>query len=253
MKTIINGITFYNKKSVIDYCKKIMERNINKILTGEDLRFMWDLVILHYPQPECKNLYCANILTIKLSPHTNSTWLWVTDNDGKEHDVSIYKAIDNLEWEEHKLDDNFLTFGKYINQKVEDVIDNDYDYFKWLVSQTWIKDSLKKIIYKELNRIDNENMFRKDGLSEEEIIKKREDWKNFIPKINPTEKDYENLMSPNSSKFPIIYNGHLYYERNCSEDFLAFYEGKFMLSSEGGIYLSDGVYIFPDGSTGEGL
>ena len=156
MKTIINNITFYSKKAVIEYCKKIMARNINKILTGEDLNFMWELVIIHYPNPDDKNLHSANELTIKFSAHTKSTWLWVIDNDGKEHDVSIHKAIDNLEWEDDGLGDNVLTFGKYIHQKVEDVINNDKDYFMWLISQTWIKESLKNVINKELNRIDNE-------------------------------------------------------------------------------------------------
>lgn len=60
MKTIINNITFYSKKAVIEYCKKIMARNINKILTGEDLNFMWELVIIHYPNPDDKNLHSAN-------------------------------------------------------------------------------------------------------------------------------------------------------------------------------------------------
>jgi hypothetical protein len=154
MKTTINGIIFYTKKSVIEYCKRIMERNIDKTLIGEDLKFMWELVILNYPDiGNYKKLYAANKLIVKLSPHTKTTWLWVIDNNGDEHDVSIYKAIDNLGWEINKLDDNILSFGKYINQKVEDVINDDKEYFNWLVLQSWVKEPLKNVIKRELNKL----------------------------------------------------------------------------------------------------
>lgn len=154
MKITISNETFYMKKSLIEFTKTIMERNINKILSGDDLKFMWELVIMNYPHPDSKKLWKANQLTVKLSPN-GSTWLWVIDNEGVERDVSIYKSINNLKWEEGDLNVDYITFGKYKNQRVEDVIDNDIDYFQWLVSQEWLKKPLKDIIEIEFKRIND--------------------------------------------------------------------------------------------------
>jgi hypothetical protein len=70
--------------------------------------------------------------------------------------------------------------------------------------------------------------------------------------LTPIETSIENLekfMSPDSPDFPIMYDGFLYEKEDCDEDFLDLYEGKFMLNCDGGIYLSDGLYLYPDGST----
>ena len=74
-----------------------------------------------------------------------------------------------------------------------------------------------------------------------------------MEKIETTIENLEKYMSPNSPKFPIMYNGMLYNYNDCDKDFLDLYEGKFMLSSEGGIYMTDGMYMFPDGEFGEGM
>jgi hypothetical protein len=41
----------------------------------------------------------------------------------------------------------------------------------------------------------------------------------------------------------------LYEKEDCDEDFLAMYEGKCILNGMGGIYLSDDMCLYPDGST----
>jgi len=45
--------------------------------------------------------------------------------------------------------------------------------------------------------------------------------------------------------FPIYYNGKKYYEEDCDEVFLAFYEPAAMTPF--GVYMSEGVWITPDG------
>lgn len=57
-------------------------------------------------------------------------------------------------------------------------------------------------------------------------------------------------MNSNSPDFPIMYDGFLYEKEDCHQDFLELYEGKFMLQSDGGIYITEGMCIFPDGTTG---
>lgn len=48
--------------------------------------------------------------------------------------------------------------------------------------------------------------------------------------------------------FPVIFNGEKYYEKDCSDIFLAFYHDRNSLNCLGGVYLSDGEWIYPDGS-----
>jgi len=74
--------------------------------------------------------------------------------------------------------------------------------------------------------------------------------------MKPIETTIENLekyMRPDAPDFPIMYNGMLYEKEDCDEDFLAQYDGKYMLTGEGGIYITDGMFLFPDGEFGEGF
>jgi hypothetical protein len=50
------------------------------------------------------------------------------------------------------------------------------------------------------------------------------------------------------SKFPVLYNGKLWTKKECSEDFLCFYMLKCQLNGHGGVYMSEGDWIYPDGS-----
>lgn len=69
--------------------------------------------------------------------------------------------------------------------------------------------------------------------------------------VEYTEENMDKYMKPNSPKFPIMHDGLLYEEKDCHEDFLDLYEGKFMLGFDGGIYLCDGMYMYPDGNMGD--
>jgi hypothetical protein len=47
--------------------------------------------------------------------------------------------------------------------------------------------------------------------------------------------------------FPVYFNGKKYYEKDCDDVFLAFYHCKEALNEIGGVYLSEGTWIYPDG------
>ena len=51
--------------------------------------------------------------------------------------------------------------------------------------------------------------------------------------------------------FPIYFNGKDYNEEDCNDIFLGFYHTTDALNGEGGVYLSDGIWIYPDGSMEE--
>ena len=55
-------------------------------------------------------------------------------------------------------------------------------------------------------------------------------------------------MKKEQKLFPIDFNGKKYYEKDCSDLFLMLYTCKEALCYECKVYLSDGLYVYPDGS-----
>jgi uncharacterized protein (DUF3820 family) len=156
-ETIIKGIKFNSKKEVFAYAKEIMKKYVNTTISGDDLDFMWELIIMNYPNPEVKNLYCANKICVKPS-HVygqDSLWVWVIDNSGNEHDVSLHKSIDNLKWEEIEIENDYLYFGKYKGKTVSEVIKFDLEYLQWLLEQNWLNEGLRKSIVTEQEKFLN--------------------------------------------------------------------------------------------------
>tara|TARA_B110000858_G_C17777253_1_gene462857 strand:+ start:109 stop:285 length:177 start_codon:yes stop_codon:yes gene_type:complete len=51
--------------------------------------------------------------------------------------------------------------------------------------------------------------------------------------------------------YPVHYNGKKYFEKDCDEMFLCFYHTIHALNGEGGVYMSEDVWIYPDGSMSE--
>jgi len=51
--------------------------------------------------------------------------------------------------------------------------------------------------------------------------------------------------------YPIYYNGKEYYEEDCNDVFAAYYTCPEALNVEGGVYVSEGTWIYPDGRTEE--
>ena len=58
------------------------------------------------------------------------------------------------------------------------------------------------------------------------------------------------MTKPKEALYPIIYNGITYDENNVDGLFDSFYyDREIYESGDGSIYISDGVSIFPDGTT----
>jgi hypothetical protein len=51
--------------------------------------------------------------------------------------------------------------------------------------------------------------------------------------------------------FPVYFNGKEYYEKDCDDIFLSFYNCRESLNFLGGVYLSEGTWVYPDGSMDE--
>ncbi len=55
----------------------------------------------------------------------------------------------------------------------------------------------------------------------------------------------------NEYLFPIYYDGNEYFKEDCDEIFLCAYHCREQLNDEGGVYLSDSTWVYPDGSYDE--
>lgn len=51
--------------------------------------------------------------------------------------------------------------------------------------------------------------------------------------------------------YPVLYNNKLWNEEECSEIFVAYYHIKEALNAIGGVYLSEGTWVYPDGTMDE--
>jgi len=52
----------------------------------------------------------------------------------------------------------------------------------------------------------------------------------------------------NEELFPVYFKGKKYYEKDCNDVFLALYDCREALSGWSGVYLSEGIWVYPDGS-----
>ena len=77
-------------------------------------------------------------------------------------------------------------------------------------------------------------------------MKKRdEDGETYdFPKMNTkTRRDYiENL-------YPVVYNGKKYDKEDCHDIFVNLYHSRISLNNMSGVYVSEGTWVYPDGTT----
>lgn len=52
----------------------------------------------------------------------------------------------------------------------------------------------------------------------------------------------------NNELFPVSYKGKLWTHDECNEIYLAFYHTRDALNLQGGVYLSEHTWIYPDGT-----
>ena len=51
--------------------------------------------------------------------------------------------------------------------------------------------------------------------------------------------------------YPVYCKGKKYSEEECDDVYTAFYHSRDALGFDGGVYMSEGIWIYPDGSTDE--
>jgi hypothetical protein len=51
--------------------------------------------------------------------------------------------------------------------------------------------------------------------------------------------------------WPVIFNNKAWYEKDCDKLFTDIYEFREQLNYDGGIYMSEGICLYPDGTFGE--
>jgi hypothetical protein len=51
--------------------------------------------------------------------------------------------------------------------------------------------------------------------------------------------------------FPLKYDGKIYYEEDCDDVFICFYHCRESLNDECGVYMAEGIWVYPDGSMDE--
>ena len=56
------------------------------------------------------------------------------------------------------------------------------------------------------------------------------------------------IRRDNGILYPINYNGKLYYKGDCNDLFVRFYTGKEVLCVGSSIRVSEGLWLYPDGS-----
>jgi len=56
------------------------------------------------------------------------------------------------------------------------------------------------------------------------------------------------IRRDNGILYPINYNGKLYYKGDCNDLFVRFYTSKEVLCAGGSIRVSEGLWLYPDGS-----
>lgn len=73
-------------------------------------------------------------------------------------------------------------------------------------------------------------------------MKKNKITNDLKPKLNKPIKD---------DLYPVEYNGKMWSKNECNDLFVSMYGSIHSLNDFGGVYLTDGVWIYPDGEMSE--
>ena len=58
-------------------------------------------------------------------------------------------------------------------------------------------------------------------------------------------------MAYQEKLFPVKYNGKYYKKEECNNTFIAYYHTRHALNNDGGVYIADSMWIYPDGTINE--
>ena len=55
-------------------------------------------------------------------------------------------------------------------------------------------------------------------------------------------------MAKKENLFPVYFKGKAYSKKDCDSVFLSFYHDEDALNGSGGVYMAEGMLVYPDGS-----
>lgn len=138
---VINNKTFKNKNEITEFCRTIIDKNIGKDLSGEDLEFIIQLFKFH---PDKHILTCAKRIFVNIdNKFQNNPCYYIEYISGEIHDISWTKCILGIPFGEDNKIEWKIPFGKYAGESLYDIFDNDPEYLQWLSSEKWVKRDLK--------------------------------------------------------------------------------------------------------------
>lgn len=132
MKYLINNKPFKSKGEITSYCRDLIARNKEKILTGEDLEFM--LSILSYHKNKNK-LEGHSYIKVDIDILNKNYCLWIYKfKSGIElrNDISWTSCVANIPVASDIKIDYTFKFGKYKDKSIYDI--DDKKYLEWIVS-----------------------------------------------------------------------------------------------------------------------
>ncbi|GGE27203.1 hypothetical protein [Psychroflexus planctonicus] len=56
-----------------------------------------------------------------------------------------------------------------------------------------------------------------------------------------------NNQNEQNQLFPLTYKSKSYYEKDCDDVFLTFYFSPMALNHKNGVYMAEGLWVYPDG------
>ena len=116
---------FFNKAEITEFCRELISRNIGQNLIGADLKFM--MALLEHRKEKIANI---DYLSVALDSYKKSFCLWVHSQTltGVKtiRDVSWTKCVANLPFSSEHIVDYIFRFGKYKDQSIYDIKDDNY-------------------------------------------------------------------------------------------------------------------------------
>ena len=146
-KYVVNGIAFNNKMAITEKCRSIISKYNGKTVTGEDEQFILELFKFH---PEnAQKLAKLKRIFVGLDKYGKNNCFVIEYSTNRFDDISWTKCIEYIPFSQNCQIEFFMPFGKYKNESVYDIYENDPKYIKWMASATTdreIKTKLNQLI-----------------------------------------------------------------------------------------------------------
>lgn len=152
-------------------------------------------------------------------------------NEVEETELMVYSMLENNIF---GVNERFIDWNSDLNGLVDDFLEN---YILQEEKTVFIKDCLLSVLQdcKELEYFEMANNVN--------LILKQ------FQKAIFNYEQYNTMKK--ESLFPVYFNGKKYLKDDCDDVFLAFYHCKESLNDLSGVYLSEGTWVYPDGSMNE--